>query len=116
MSDYLLSPNLEGNQAMGLTTLEPGGSTGDDAYSHEGEETGYILEGTIELMIEDETFVLNPGDSYAVPSSLKHRFINGGDETAAFIWCNTPVNIRPSFKDKLGRCRMARRGEAGPSS
>lgn len=98
MRDYLLSPNLEGSQAMGLTTLEPGGSTGDDAYSHEGEEAGYVLEGIIELTIEGETFVLEAGDSYAFPSSLNHRFFNGGAKAASFIWCNTPVNIRPSFK------------------
>jgi transcriptional regulator with XRE-family HTH domain len=98
MKDYLLSPNLEGSQAMGLTTLEPQGSTGDDAYCHEGEESGYILEGSIELTIQGETFVLEAGDSYGFSSELSHRFFNVGNKRATFIWCNTPVNLRPSFK------------------
>lgn len=95
MTDHLLSPNVAGNLALGLTTLEPGGSTGDDAYTHEGEEAGYVMEGTLELTIDGETFVLGPGDSYTFASKLAHRFRNCGKKRAVFLWAITPIHLRP---------------------
>jgi len=97
MSDYLLSTNVEGSMAMGLTRLEPEGSTGDDAYTHAGEEAGYVLEGAVELTIDGETFALEPGDSYSFPSSLPHRFYNPGGSQAVFVWVITPIDLRPNY-------------------
>lgn len=96
MTDYLLSPNVEGNLAIGLTTLVRGGSTGDDAYNHEGDEAGYVLEGSLELTIDGKAFVLGPGDSYTFPSHLPHRFRNCGKGKAVFLWAITPIQLRPS--------------------
>ncbi len=91
MTDYLLSSNLEGQLALGITTLNPGASTGDDDYSHEGEEAGYVLEGSIDLTIDGETFRLQAGDSYSFPSHLPHRFVNPADENAVFLWAGSPI-------------------------
>lgn len=96
MIDYLLSPNVEGNLAIGLTTLVRGGSTGDDAYTHEGDEAGYVLEGSLEITIEGKTFILGLGDSYTFPSHLAHRFRNCGKGKAVFLWAITPIQLRPS--------------------
>ncbi len=77
-----------------MSRYEPGGSTGDDRHSHQGEEAGMVLEGVIELTVGDETFTLEAGDSYSFPSHLPHRIANAGDGEAVVVWANTPITLR----------------------
>lgn len=46
-------------------------------HSHPHEQVGVVLEGRVEFDIEGETFVANPGDSYAIPGDVEHaaRFL-----------------------------------------
>ncbi len=94
MTDHLLSANLEGRMALGITTLKAGASTGDDAYSHGGEDAGYVLEGRVELTIDGEVFLLEPGDSYSFQSELPHRFYNPTRQKAVFLWAISPIAFR----------------------
>ena len=93
--DHLLSANLDGQLALGLSRYEPGGSTGDDLYSHQGEEAGLVLQGCIELTVGEERFLLQEGDSFSFSSQEPHRYHNPGDEDAVVVWANTPITLRP---------------------
>lgn len=92
--DHLLSANLDGELAMGISRYEPGGSTGDDLYVHQGEEAGLVLEGEIELTLGDKVFVLRRGDSFSFPSRIPHTYRNPGSVTAVVVWANTPISLR----------------------
>ncbi|NPD16794.1 cupin domain-containing protein [Xinfangfangia sp. D13-10-4-6] len=85
----LASPTGQGRYKAYLMTLQPGGSSGEDAYIHAGDEVGYVLRGSFSLEIESKTFVLGEGDCFAFPSSLMHRFYNDGDAPAEIIWINS---------------------------
>ena len=74
-------------------TYPPGADTGDDMYSHEGEEAGMLIEGILELTVGSEVFLLEPGDSYYFDSSKPHRFRNPGDKPARLISATTPANF-----------------------
>lgn len=93
--DHLLSANLDGDLVLGMSRYEPGGSTGDDHYSHQGEEAGIIFQGTIELTVSGETYALEEGDSFSFPSTEPHRYYNPGDTDAVIVWANTPITLRP---------------------
>jgi transcriptional regulator with XRE-family HTH domain len=93
-SDYLLSANLDGQLALGISHYEPGGTTGDDLYTHQGEEAGLVLEGEIELKLGDDNFRLQRGDSFSFPASIPHSYSNPGTVKAAIVWANTPVTLR----------------------
>ncbi|MCH4564329.1 MULTISPECIES: cupin domain-containing protein [Halomonas] len=69
--------------------VEPGAES-DGAISHEGEELGLVIEGCLELQVDDETFFLQTGDSFWFPSNRKHRYRNPGRTTARIVWVNTP--------------------------
>ncbi len=94
LEDHLLSAGLDGNLAFGMSRYAPGGSTGDDMQSHEGEEAGLVIEGSIELTIDGETFTLEAGDSFSFPSHLPHRYANTSDADARVVWANTPISLR----------------------
>ncbi|MDN6856626.1 MULTISPECIES: cupin domain-containing protein [Pseudomonas] len=74
-------------------TYPPGSDTGDDMYAHEGEETGVLVEGRLELTVGDETFVLESGDSYYFDSTKPHRFRNPFEAPARLISATTPANF-----------------------
>jgi transcriptional regulator with XRE-family HTH domain len=69
-------------------TYEPGGaSSPDDTFvRHSGHEFGYVLSGTLRVVVGFDEFVLERGDSITFPSSTPHRLSNDGPETARAIW------------------------------
>lgn len=89
---YLLTPDLQRKLEVLLNELEPG-DTLDEAYTHQGEEFGFVLEGSYEVTVGDEVFVLNEGDSISYPSSLPHKMRVVGDTRSRSLWVITP----PSF-------------------
>ncbi|MFC5322871.1 helix-turn-helix domain-containing protein [Bradyrhizobium oligotrophicum] len=72
-----------------LVHLEPRGSTGDELYTHDGEEAGLVLEGEMILTVDAETWSLKQGDSFRFASRRPHRFSNpAGDAKAVVLWVN----------------------------
>ncbi len=92
--DHLLSATLDGELAIGMSRYHPGGSTGDDMQSHEGEEAGLLIDGSIQLTIDDEVFTLEAGDSFSFASHIPHCYANCSDSDAVIVWANTPVSLR----------------------
>ncbi|WP_293575732.1 XRE family transcriptional regulator [Phaeobacter sp.] len=88
--DELLSPSLSGQLEMILTTLAPGASSGDTLYSHKGEEGGYVVEGILELTVEDQVMQLTAGDSFRFASTRPHRYHNPGTGPTVLVWAVTP--------------------------
>jgi DNA-binding transcriptional MerR regulator/quercetin dioxygenase-like cupin family protein len=86
----LLSTDAKMLQSM-LFRLPPG--TGSDgAYAHEGEEFIYMLQGTLELWLDEwDRSVLYEGDSFWFESTRGHRWFNPSEEEeAVLLWVNTP--------------------------
>ncbi|MBM4332863.1 MAG: cupin domain-containing protein [Deltaproteobacteria bacterium] len=54
-------------------------------FTHKGEEFVFVLEGELEFNYEEETFVLEPGDSLYFDSSLPHAFRAVGKKNALAI-------------------------------
>ncbi len=69
--------------------VAPGGGV-DSPISHEGEEVGYLLCGTLTLEIEGVEYELQKGDAFFFRSELPHRYANHGTETTQVLWVNTP--------------------------
>lgn len=69
-------------------TYEPGGaSSPDDSFvRHNGHEFGYVLTGTLRVVVGFDEFFLEPGDSITFPSSTPHRLSNDGTETVRAVW------------------------------
>jgi len=41
-------------------------------HKHPQEQTGYLVSGKIVLVVEDEEFEANPGDSWVIPGNVEH--------------------------------------------
>jgi transcriptional regulator with XRE-family HTH domain len=83
-------PNGQGHLLQGnIHIVAPGGGS-MGPMRHEGDEVGFVLEGRLELSIDDTMYLLNPGDSFAFPSNLAHTYRNPGPELTRVLWVNTP--------------------------
>lgn len=63
------------------------------SITHEGEECGIILEGSLKAYIGDQTFVLEEGDTIYLDSSIPHRWENIGETEVRAFWINTPASF-----------------------
>ena len=83
------------NRAIAFLTevYPPGADTGAEMLTHDGEETGILLEGKLELVVGNEIFILEAGDSYYFESTRPHRFRNPFDAPARLISAATPSNF-----------------------
>jgi len=59
-----------------------------EPHIHDGEEFGYILDGTLDLTIAEERHRLGAGDSYHLLGSTSHRCA-AGESGAKVLWVQT---------------------------
>lgn len=69
----------------------PPGTGSDGTYMHQGEDFLYMLEGSLEIWLDEvECHVLEQGDSFWFESNRGHRWFNPTSKTAVVLWVNTP--------------------------
>lgn len=73
-----------------MVTLEAGGSTYPD-NPHEGEEFGYVLSGTIKVVLGSKTYKVKKGETFYYEAKYKHYLKS--DKGAKVLWISGP----PSF-------------------
>ena len=57
--------------------------------SHEGEEFGYVLEGSVKLAVGEEAYSLGPGDSYHIVARTPHGCETRDEGSAKVLWVQT---------------------------
>jgi transcriptional regulator with XRE-family HTH domain len=71
--------------------FDPGGSTGDEPYTHgDSEELLLVVEGRVHVQLGTEVYDLRAGDSVRYQSSTPHRVSNPGDEPAEVLFVISP--------------------------
>lgn len=61
-----------------LLTLESGANSGPQSISHTGYEFVFCLRGELEYQVENQIYMLAPGDSLLFEAHLNHRWRNPG--------------------------------------
>lgn len=86
-------PNAQKNQMEPiLITLDEGGMYKEEA-AHEGEEFGYVLQGSIYVHLGKKKIRARKGESFYYKPKHNHYISNAGKSKAKVIWVATP----PSF-------------------
>ena len=65
--------------SLGIVELDPGAVARE--HSHEHEQLGVVLRGTITFRIGDETRELGPGETWTIPSNVLHEATAGPEGT-----------------------------------
>jgi len=76
-----------------LFRIAPGANSGG-SYSHEGEEFIYVLQGKLEVWIDElEHYTLEAGDSLYFESAQAHRWQSLSEKETVLLWVNTPATF-----------------------
>lgn len=96
-----LGKGLAGNTVQPfVVVLEPGKGSFDRPIVHSGHEFVYCLSGTMRFQIDQEEYLLKPGDSLVFESHLPHNWTNTGTEPAKILLILFPSDQR---EDPAGR-------------
>ena len=88
-----LIPSAQKNQMEPiLVEMAPGGETEEDD-PHEGEEFGYVLSGTIKIVLGDRVERVRRDESFYFRPTAPHKLVNAGKTPCRVLWVSTP----PSF-------------------
>lgn len=75
-----------------LIELDIEGRSKEDS-PHEGEEFGYVINGSIFIHIGSDKYKVKKGESFYYKANANHYISNAGKTKATVIWVSTP----PSF-------------------
>ena len=78
------------NQSLAEARVPVGGSTMEH-YHVFTEEIYYITHGSAQMRIEDETSVVGPGDSIAIPPGKRHKIWNTGPDVLRLLCACAPA-------------------------
>jgi transcriptional regulator with XRE-family HTH domain len=89
--EYLLTPTGERRMQAILSDIEPGGGSGDEAYSLPAEvEFVFVMDGKMEIMLEADLIALGPGDAFTFPAGTPHSF-RAAEGPARVLWVVHPA-------------------------
>ncbi|MDE6614702.1 MAG: XRE family transcriptional regulator [Clostridia bacterium] len=86
---WLVPNSLQNEMEPILLTLQAGVSTTED-MPHEGEEFGYVLEGSALLHLGKKAYQINAGNSFYFTSKKKHYIENNGKTETKILWVSSP--------------------------
>jgi quercetin dioxygenase-like cupin family protein len=70
--------------SLGTSVFTPG--TALAPVRHETEEVAYVVSGSGELRLDDDTVAFGPGDALHIPSGVWHAVVNTGAEDVVMVF------------------------------
>ena len=88
-----LVPNAQKNRMEPiLVEMQEGGAT-EPNDPHEGEEFGYVLSGSIYLVLGERRVRVHRDESFYFKPTENHYIQNAGKSKARVLWVSTPPNF-----------------------
>lgn len=85
-----LVPNAQKNDMEPIMLeLGPGGET-EEHDPHEGEEFGYVLSGTVQIVLGSRKARARKDESFYFAPNAPHKLVNPGKTICRLIWVATP--------------------------
>ena len=88
LSEELLSPDLTDDFEVIHSTFAPG-SERAEIIDRPTQELGYVVSGELDVIFEDESFTVRPGDSFRIRDE-PFRWANRSSEPCVVIWVIAP--------------------------
>lgn len=89
----ILTPDSQPQIQMLRFLMKPGADSGEPYSNAEGGKCGVVLKGTLGLQLDDRSFTIATGDSFAFPAQAMVRFWTVGDEDCEVIWVVSPATV-----------------------
>lgn len=90
--DVLTPSPLNSNVELLLMNLSANSITYGDYSTHVEEELAYILEGNVNILFEEERFLLREEDTIRILPNRKHKFQNNTDKDIKVLFIKSKPN------------------------
>lgn len=89
----IVTPSMARDLDLCRALIQPGGSSGEQWFSTDkGEQVGMILQGSLELWIDNKVVTLYAGDSFCYSSQTPRRWRNPGTTVTEVIWAISNIH------------------------
>lgn len=95
-SKYLLSRTPLLNFEVYTAEFRPGGDAGAPYTHGDAQEMVVVVAGAVTLVLGDNEYLLDPGDSAEYQTSTPHTVRNDGDSPAEVLWIISPPTMGAS--------------------
>lgn len=82
----MLTPELDNNLEFAIMDLSPKSSSCTEQIYHNGYEIAYVLEGEVNLYLDNEKFQLKKDDSIKIPVGMHHKWENDSDYNVRVVF------------------------------
>ena len=91
--ERLLTPGTQQQLEVIHSIIDGGGQGGDELYSLDCDtEFVYVVAGSVQVVLEDETITLGQGDAMTFPGRAPHTWRNAsGTEQCEVLWVLSPA-------------------------
>jgi transcriptional regulator with XRE-family HTH domain len=80
--------DLANGVEIAINEYKPGTASGPQPTSHQGVEFGLVLDGVLEISLNDRVYTLTEGDLISYRSTDPHRISNEARRSARALWIN----------------------------
>ena len=85
-ADMLMPPDIDAPAKITIIRIRPGKKLPSHFYAHKGVELGYLISGQLELMIENQSYKVNPGDTIYLQKHIPGSWSNISEQVAELLW------------------------------
>jgi len=85
-AQQLTPPDLDGKAELYLIQILPGKKLPAHFFVHKGEETGYLLSGSLKVVSQNESYELEAGDTVYLKTVIPTQWVNPGPEMVKLLW------------------------------
>ncbi len=85
-AQQLTPPDLDGKAELYLIQILPEKKLPAHFFVHKGEETGYVLSGSLKMVSQNETYNLEAGDTIYLKTVIPSQWVNTGPEMVKLLW------------------------------
>lgn len=79
-----------------IVTLNPGADSGKNPIVHTGREFVYCIEGHVTYTVNNQKYLLDPGDSLVFEAYLPHQWKNSDPAPSRVLLVLCPMDVRDS--------------------
>lgn len=84
--------------SVGVVTFEPGAE--GSRHVREVEEIVYVLDGTAEIVTDDDSYRLETDQAAVIPPGVHHRHVNVGDDRLRKLWIFAPQGPEEGIRER----------------
>lgn len=85
-AELLLPPDIDTPAEATVIRIQPGKKLAGHFLAHKGKELGYLISGYLEMVVDNHSYKVNPGDTIYLQKDIPGSWSNTSEQIAELLW------------------------------